>query len=296
VNPGIYTIISEQLVLGLVIGLLSITTPSIVGASVFSASKWIMAIICFLGAGVQVLGFLAVQKRNMSLFKRYVSMHGIVLVAALAIGATWTVISGVRHNDAKTNCIKEFFNDTEGDLKSQGETLCNVFAYVDVGIMGGLLVLFLIAQSYLYVLMLAYPASMNARSAGTGVDNQEKPFPDTIPMYNTRSNSAVPANPAKPEYSHLRRDSDTSMHDIMNEPVQTGRDGFSQRSYDADSYYPARPKYTYTEEPGPMPGYNPYSGEAPSAFQNQGVDGKYHHPGEGSFSRKASRAEQNPYV
>jgi hypothetical protein len=82
----------------------------------------------------------------MALFKRYASIHGIVLVAALAIAATWTVISGVRHNDAQKACIADFFADAEGSLKSQGETLCNAFAYADVGIMGGLIVLFLIAQ------------------------------------------------------------------------------------------------------------------------------------------------------
>ena len=81
VTAGIIAVLLEQLVLGILAGTLSIATPSsmyswqtcsfietdlpcnlVVGAVTPGAAKWIFAIVCYIGAGIQVLGFIAVSK------------------------------------------------------------------------------------------------------------------------------------------------------------------------------------------------------------------------------------------
>lgn len=58
-------------------------------------------------------------------------------------------MSAVKHADAKAQCITDFFS---GDgTSSEGDTLCNIFAWVDIGIMGGLwviLAIFHVGQSF----------------------------------------------------------------------------------------------------------------------------------------------------
>jgi hypothetical protein len=80
VNAGIYVTLVEQFTAGLVIGILSLATPSskhykvsdcfahpfsfisVVGAATPSFAPWILAIVCFVGAAIQVLGFIGVAK------------------------------------------------------------------------------------------------------------------------------------------------------------------------------------------------------------------------------------------
>lgn len=294
VNFGIYAALLEQFTLGLVVGLLSLTTPSIVGASVFSGSAWILGIIALVGAGIQVLGFLAVKRGSMNLFKRYSSLHLLILLGGFAVAATWIVMSAIQHNTAEARCLNDFFRGATGSLQSQGRTLCNIFAYVDVGIMACLWVLFAITQIYLYVLMLSYPASLRSRTA-LPIAVNEKPVLEAFSM-NKRNADAYPAEPR--ETSHLRQNSGDSLQDVqdvMNEPMQRSHDGYSQRSYDADSYYPSKPRKVWTEEPMPTPAYQNNYSAGPSSV-NRPADAKYH-PAEGSFGRKTPRMQQdNPYL
>lgn len=82
VNAGIYTIIVEQFFLGILAGTLAVATSqseyqirrtssvqglqskhcTVVGASTPSFAKWIFAIICYVGAAVQIFGFFGVWK------------------------------------------------------------------------------------------------------------------------------------------------------------------------------------------------------------------------------------------
>lgn len=79
INAGIYTTLSEQFVLGILVGVLAVATPSseystrrgrastlqkipVVGASTPSSASSILAVLCFIGAGVQILGFIGVAR------------------------------------------------------------------------------------------------------------------------------------------------------------------------------------------------------------------------------------------
>jgi len=83
-------------------------------------------------------------KEKPILYRRYVTLHGIIICVAFAIAAVWVVVSAVHHSTASSNCIQRFFSDDS--LQSQGQTLCDIFSWVDVGIMGGLWILLAIFQ------------------------------------------------------------------------------------------------------------------------------------------------------
>jgi hypothetical protein len=84
INSGIYLTLTEQFVLGILAGTLSVATPAsncapillpssllrplcpVVGAATPSFARWIFAAICYVGAMIQVLGFVGVVKACLS--------------------------------------------------------------------------------------------------------------------------------------------------------------------------------------------------------------------------------------
>jgi hypothetical protein len=79
------------------------------------------------------------------MFRRYTTLHGLITVAAFSVAAVWIAISASRHSTAKRNCEQKFFTATS-NLTSEGETMCEIFPWVDIGLMGGLWALLLISQ------------------------------------------------------------------------------------------------------------------------------------------------------
>lgn len=80
------------------------------------------------------------------MYRRYTTLHILITVAAFSVSAVWIALSAGHHSTAQTNCEKKFFSSNTTDLSSEGETICNIFPWVDVGIMGGLWVLLAISQ------------------------------------------------------------------------------------------------------------------------------------------------------
>lgn len=207
INFGIYFTLTEQFVLGILAGTLSVATPGsnyapilpssllrplfpVVGAATPSFARWIFAAICYVGAMVQVLGFVGVAKaciflpsthlvahfwrtqEKPILFRRYVSLHALITIAAFAVAAVWIAISASRHSTAKNNCEQRFFS-TSSDLTSEGETMCEIFPWVDVGLMGALWAVLLISQvRYLFEVDWVPPDSI--RFSSTSIPS----FPD----------------------------------------------------------------------------------------------------------------------
>ncbi|GAW08001.1 acyl- dehydrogenase [Lentinula edodes] len=89
VNAGIYAALTEQLVAAVLIGVLSFATPSIVGAATPSFAPLLLGIVCLVAGAVQFLGFLGVASEKPILFRRYVTLHGLAVVAAFALAAAW---------------------------------------------------------------------------------------------------------------------------------------------------------------------------------------------------------------
>jgi len=63
------------------------------------------------------------------------------MTAAFSIAAVWIILSAVGHDSAKKRCLSSFFTANDGTISSEGDALCTIFPWADVGIMGGLWVL-----------------------------------------------------------------------------------------------------------------------------------------------------------
>ncbi len=117
--------------------------------------------LCFTDR-VGLIGF--VQERPI-FYRRYVTIHSLLTVAAFGVAAAWLIISITRHNQAKSKCINDFFANTISATNDEGDTLCNIFSWADIGIMGALWVLFAIVQVMLFVVSALGDAHHRVRRA-----------------------------------------------------------------------------------------------------------------------------------
>ncbi|KAF8807483.1 hypothetical protein BYT27DRAFT_7099910 [Phlegmacium glaucopus] len=245
VNAGIYITLIEHIVASLLVGILSIATPSIVGASTPSYAPWILAIICFVITAVQLLGLIGVAREKFILYRRYVTLNGLLIMAAFSIAAAWIILSATRHSNAQAKCIQDFFTPaTSASSSSEGGTLCNIFPWVDVGIMGALWALLAILQLYLFIVLSSYVTAQR-RDYDRIYDPSQPLTADNIPLDNrTDPWDSRPSVEYRDQYGardayykHVRNQSSVSASDIMNAPSQKPNDGFSNPNYDY-SYNP----------------------------------------------------------
>jgi len=303
VNAGVYAALTEQLVLGIVAGALAFGTPSIVGASTPSFAAIVFGIVCFVGAAVQFLGIFGVLQEKPQLFRRYVQLHFLVTIAAFAVAAAWTVISATRHGSASSKCEKDFFADDDGsttDISDAGQKMCDIFPWVDVGIMGALIAVIGIMQIYLYFVVLSYSRmqredhrSFDSSGATTGIPMQDRsgdgwnsrPSIDALTLNAAPTGTSVNRGRSTREtpYGHLRQESDASVASMLTEkPMEPARYDYNNAGY------PAHPSHAYTQDPEPTPysNNNYYSSGTGSVSPPQNTQA---HPAEGSFGRKTPR-------
>lgn len=88
------------------------------------------------------------------MYRRYTTLHLLVTLAAFSVAAVWIALSAARHNNAKTDCQSRFFSNTTEP--SEANTLCDIFPWVDVGLMAGLWVLLAVAQVCLLPISLRF--------------------------------------------------------------------------------------------------------------------------------------------
>jgi hypothetical protein len=275
VNAGIYATLIEQTALGILVGTLSIGTPFIVGASTPSFAKWILGVICYVGAGVQILGFIGVSREKPITYRRYVTLHGLVISAAFSVAAAWIIISVTRHSNAEAKCLGEFFS-TANSSTGEADTLCNIFPWVDVGIMGGLWVVLAALQAYLFIVLSSYGRSQRRdhdqydrvydpmqplTSENIPMDEQNDPW-DSRPSGDYNSNGLNGRQNSN--YKHVRQQSSISTSEVLSQQYQEPRDGFSTYNYESSAYPSndtrnvAYPSYAYTQEATPTPTNNSY--------------------------------------
>ncbi|EIN14212.1 hypothetical protein PUNSTDRAFT_49034 [Punctularia strigosozonata HHB-11173 SS5] len=292
VNAGVYAAIIEQFVLGILAGTLSVATPSIVGAATPSFAPWLFAIICYVAAGVQVLGFFGVSRESPNLFKRYVQLHLTALLVAFSVAIAWIIISATRHSTAQSNCLKNFFdNDT---TNSEGTTLCNIFPWVDVGIMGGLWVVLAILQIYLYVVIASYGAMQrddHQRYDATIPLTSDLPPDDRSDPWNARPSTDSLAGGNHNHLGHNRNTSTASAATLMQDKVEQPFDSYSASRYTTGNTYPPnngygsppkQPLEAYTQEPLPTPEYSSTGNRVTSPDTMNRPERTLAHPGQSS--------------
>ncbi|PCH33782.1 hypothetical protein WOLCODRAFT_22241 [Wolfiporia cocos MD-104 SS10] len=185
IYTGIYATLTEQFVLGILAGTLSIGTPSIVGAATPSFAKWLFAIICYVGAAIQLMGFASVRQEKPILFRRYLTLHILITLAAFSIAGVWIVISAARHSTAQSSCTTTFFpgSSTDTITRDESNVLCKIIPWVDVGVMVALWVLLAVAQLYFYVVLSSYSAGQERdQRAYDSVYDPSKPLASDIPL------------------------------------------------------------------------------------------------------------------
>jgi len=268
VNYGIYITLVEQSVLGIVIGALSLATPSIVGSATPSFSSLIFGVIAFFAAGVQVLGFIGVWRENISIYRRYVTIHGIITGLGFSVAATWIIWSAIGHSNAQQRCITNFFS---GSDSQEADTLCNIFPWVSVGIMGALWLILAVVQLYLFIVLSSY--GKNQRRDHDQYDrlNDAQPLKtEDIPL---ESEPWDNNGKQKRGYRHLRQESGTSVSDIMGQPFQQPKDTMSMTSYGGyESYGIEQSQPSYASHPrrvtSPVPTNTPYFDRGPQSVDS----------------------------
>ncbi|KAK7442209.1 hypothetical protein VKT23_016179 [Stygiomarasmius scandens] len=151
VNAGIYLTLTEQTILGLLVGILALAAPSIVGASVPSIAPIIFGVLCCITAAAQLLGFIGVGGERPILFRRFLSLHSLLITAVFSLAAAFIILSATRHSDSKTRCTRDFFvpdpDNADDTLQKEANALCEIFPWVDVGVMGAIWVILAIVHA-----------------------------------------------------------------------------------------------------------------------------------------------------
>lgn len=234
------------------------------------------------------------MKERPIFFRRYVTLHLLTTVAAFGIAAAWIAISATHHDQAQTQCITDFFKNTVSATNGQGETLCNIFPWADVGIMGGLWILFAIvqvslitlrilshrvlterssSQMYLYIVLSAFGKSQrrdHTKYQSLVLDSSKSlnniPLVDRGGAWESRNSMENLVQPG----GHARQDSNASVATVMADKVQTLNDN-----------YPP-PLHAYTQDPGPTPrAYDNYYGDQNAYGAGVGYPQRSQaHPGE----------------
>ncbi|KZO96055.1 hypothetical protein CALVIDRAFT_499359, partial [Calocera viscosa TUFC12733] len=168
-NTGIYLALLEQLAAGILIGTLILAAPPIVGVSIPTFTAYILAGLLYLTSLCQILGFFGVARESTKLFRTYLWLNSILVVACFALAAALIGISASKHNTVVSACEASFFPASTGTssvgsgaLDGEGQSVCNIFAWVDIGVLGGLWLLLAIFQGYLLIINSLYSRDQRA--------------------------------------------------------------------------------------------------------------------------------------
>ncbi|GJJ09616.1 hypothetical protein Clacol_003839 [Clathrus columnatus] len=164
-NAGIYITLTEQLVVAITAGILTFATPALVGVSIPGFAPTIFGILCFIVAAVQLIGYFGVIRESTTAFRRYTTLHLLSILAVFAYSAAFIAVSATKHSTASSKCVNTFFPpDASATATSftgadtEGKTLCNIFTWVNVGLLAALWVVLAVFHLYLYLVVTGYGA------------------------------------------------------------------------------------------------------------------------------------------
>ncbi|UZJ51737.1 hypothetical protein CBS101457_001057 [Exobasidium rhododendri] len=195
INFGSYTICLEFIFVALCVALLAIGPPSIVASSGSLPSGWPRAIVCVLGFVVvawQIVGIVSIKKEKTGLYRTYIRINFLLTLVTILVTLAFFAVSAARHSAALTSCVALYGNAPAGssstsssELSGVGETICNIFIWVQVGCMGLLIALIGLTQLYMCYCQRVYGQSMRR------ADQDQKSYngmnTEGIPLANRRS-------------------------------------------------------------------------------------------------------------
>ncbi|KAK4056533.1 hypothetical protein OIO90_002380 [Microbotryomycetes sp. JL221] len=148
-NVGVYAILSQFTIISLVTGILCFAAPKIIAATIPSFTPYILGVLCIVIAAFQLIGFLGVFREKPSLFKTYARFNTILIVSALVLSLVLIIITAVKHSTAVFNCENLFADQSSSQNQVTSATdVCNVWTWVQIGIMGLLFLIVSLCQAY----------------------------------------------------------------------------------------------------------------------------------------------------
>lgn len=195
--------------MALCVGILALAPPPIVGAmsSVPSWSKDLVAAFAFVAAAWQIVGLASVFTDQKPLYRLYIRINFLATVVILIITIAFTVTAAARHDEAVDACYREFegplaqnglgVQSVENSISSGRHKVCNILTWVDVGLMGGLIVLLGLTQLFMCYMQRKY----GQRQRNAIVSSNESFGTEGIPMGN-RSHLGWDPRPRK-QYAPL---------------------------------------------------------------------------------------------
>ena len=202
-------LVLEAAFVALCVGILALAPPPIVGAmeSVPSWSKALVAAIAFVTAAWQIIGIAAVISDQPTLYRLYIRLNFLATLVLLAITIAFTVTAAARHSAAVDECTKRFegtlasnglgIDQVENTLNSGRQKACDILSWVDVGLMGGLIVVLGLTQ-----LSMCYMQRKYGQLQRAAISDTKPAFgSDGIPMANRSSVGWDPRR--RPQYEPL---------------------------------------------------------------------------------------------
>ncbi|KAK4703973.1 hypothetical protein P7C70_g2242, partial [Phenoliferia sp. Uapishka_3] len=126
-------------------------TPShriVVAVAIPTWGPYLFGAVCIVIAVAQIVGFLGVYREKPKLFKTYARANGFLVSIALAIAIAFIGLSAGRHSTAVTKCQSTFSSQTTGSTVKSGSEICNIWTWVQVGIMGLLFIILALCEGY----------------------------------------------------------------------------------------------------------------------------------------------------
>ncbi|GAA6062794.1 hypothetical protein JCM10212_002163 [Sporobolomyces blumeae] len=147
-NSGIYAILAQFLILSTVTGVLCFASPSIITVGTPEFVSYVLGALAIAVAAWQMFGFFGVYRDRVGLFKTYSRINMVLVVLALLLALAIIIISAVRHSAAIDTCQNLFSTDSASDSDTTAESICNIWTWVQVGIMGLLFVIVGLCELY----------------------------------------------------------------------------------------------------------------------------------------------------
>ena len=74
------------------------------------------------------------------MYRSYTHLHYFVTLVGFSVSAAWIIISLTKNKQAMLKCQSDFFTPTS--IEAEKKTLCEIFVWVDIGILGFFWILF----------------------------------------------------------------------------------------------------------------------------------------------------------
>lgn len=193
VNVGAYLLVLETALVALAVGICALAPPTIVATkgAIPSWSKDLVAALGFVTLVWQIIGLVSVARQTPTLYHVYVRINLVLTLCIIVAAVAFLVTSGVKRSSVVQTCISTYgvslpasgssgtsiSGFTESAFQAAGYDICNIFVWVQTGVMAGLIVLMALTQFYMLFAQRAY-----------GKDQREA-------FRSTKSYQDIPMNP-----------------------------------------------------------------------------------------------------